>query len=516
MKLLLSLLLTLSLCTISLSSSKQQQHVSFVMGIMSVAKDRDRRDAMRETWIRNLRHKDDLVAKFVLGRLQPDHKEEIEMEMEEHGDIVVLECEENQHKGKTVLWFEYVNRNLDFDFVVKVDQDVYVWTDELSSHIKALPQKNFYGGHGPLYTSRRYWKRDRFAFFNGGFAILSRDLVGEVARVVSVAKEHQTKESKEKGFVIDTESLRDEHDIDLRGNEDVSLGRIFKARLLKGDLKLNGGKGLDAADFPWSLRNYGPIPNQPTPDEDVSLRTCPWRHSKDLKTAKGYRIYHEMYGGRTNSKKDCRCNCAPLDEILKVAPILKKKLPFHTVDMKDESKKKKKKRALKKKDLKLMNMEDIKSSGNILRVKYHHKTDGIGGHFRMNYPVFAAAELFGLPLQCDNAALFNGHMSKTNPNIGNKLLLGCDENDVSTWSGTVSKSRVEEISFKNWYDVFEDSGGSNSFAVYANRCGEIASKRQEIQRTMVRFLFLYLSPLTYPHTLSLSLSHTHTHIHTRV
>jgi hypothetical protein len=52
--------------------------------------------------------------------------------------------------------------------------------------------------------------------------------------VVSIAKEHQTEDSKKNGYVIDTESLRKEHDIDLRGNEDVSLGRIFKPRLLKG------------------------------------------------------------------------------------------------------------------------------------------------------------------------------------------------------------------------------------------------------------------------------------------
>ena len=52
--------------------------------------------------------------------------------------------------------------------------------------------------------------------------------------MVSIAKEHQTEDSKTNGYVIDTESLRKEHDIDLRGNEDVSLGRIFKPRLLKG------------------------------------------------------------------------------------------------------------------------------------------------------------------------------------------------------------------------------------------------------------------------------------------
>ena len=106
-----------------------------------------------------------------------------------------------------------------------------------------------------------------------------------------------------------------------------------------GTLKLNGGKGKDAAEFPWSLRNHGPIPNTPAPGEDVSLRTCPWRHSKDLKTAKGYRLYHEMYGGVSNSDKDCRCNCRPLDEILEVAPVPKRKLPPHLANQMPPQKK---------------------------------------------------------------------------------------------------------------------------------------------------------------------------------
>ena len=92
-----------------------------------------------------------------------------------------------------------------------------------------------------------------------------------------------------------------------------------------------------------------------------------------------------------------------------------------------------------------LNSNDIKSrNGARLNVKFHHKTDGIGGHVKMNFPVFAAAELFDLPIQCDNAALYNGHMSKTNPHIGNKLLLGCDENEISSWSRTVSKNKDKE------------------------------------------------------------------------
>ena len=127
---------------------------TFAMGIMSMAKDRDRRDAMRETWTKNLKDRDDLKAFFVLGRLEKDHKEKIEKEMEEFGDIVVLECVENQHKGKTILWFEHVYRNTEFDFAVKVDQDVYVWTDELSKHIKALRREFLWRSRTVVHESK--------------------------------------------------------------------------------------------------------------------------------------------------------------------------------------------------------------------------------------------------------------------------------------------------------------------------------------------------------------------------
>ena len=131
----------------------------------------------------------------------------------------------------------------------------------------------------------------------------------------------------------------------------------------------------------------------------------------------------------------------------------------------------------------LIKMKDIKSrQGAKLNVKFHHKTDGIGGHVKMNFPVFAAAELFDLPLQCDNAALFNGHMSKTNPHIGNKLLLGCDENEISSWSRTVSKNKdkeEDESKFKTWYDVFEVSDAVD-FNVYGNRCGKQAPTPDQI------------------------------------
>ena len=70
-------------------------------------------------------------------------------------------------------------------------------------------------------------------------------------------------------------------------------------------------------------------------------------------------------------------------------------------------------------------------------------------------------------------------MSKTNPHIGNKLLLGCDENEISSWSRTVSKNKDKEeyeSKFKTWYDVFEVSDAVD-FNVYGNRCGQITTMK---------------------------------------
>ena len=63
----------------------------------------------------------------------------------------------------------------------------------------------------------------------------------------------------------------------------------------------------------------------------------------------------------------------------------------------------------------------------MLRVAFPHKTDGVGGHVVTATSALGGAALLGLRLVCDPAMLYNGHMAQSDPQLGSRLLLGCDE-----------------------------------------------------------------------------------------
>ena len=116
-----------------------------LIGVMSMVKDVPRREAMRETWVKDAKTvAPTLRVRFVLGRPADAREAEVvKAENASHGDLVVLPCDENQHNGKTLHWFwhasDFLVRSDDdaplvpsaedaerFDFVVKMDQDAYV------------------------------------------------------------------------------------------------------------------------------------------------------------------------------------------------------------------------------------------------------------------------------------------------------------------------------------------------------------------------------------------------------
>eukprot|EP00927_Polykrikos_kofoidii_P061076 TRINITY_DN55972_c0_g1_i1.p1 TRINITY_DN55972_c0_g1~~TRINITY_DN55972_c0_g1_i1.p1 ORF type:complete len:407 (+),score=67.61 TRINITY_DN55972_c0_g1_i1:177-1397(+) len=265
---------------------------TLLIGIMSMAQDTDRRSVIRRTWMSEARRKARLLTvRFVLG--QPSSAAErsaVEGENHTHGDIVMMPCQENQHKGKTLHWFAHAHANAAglVDYVAKMDQDAYVWPVELQEHMQGFADSAFYGGvKVDVYFENG--ERNRFTFMNGGFAILSIDLVAEVARVVK-----RTKTTRE-GFL--------DRGRGLRGNEDVVLGRLMKERWRTGRLRLNDG------NFPWSSSSHhslGTSSEYAPGSPEFLLRTCPWRHSKDLKFVSAYERQWKH-----RDVKGCRCNCPP-------------------------------------------------------------------------------------------------------------------------------------------------------------------------------------------------------------
>ena len=167
-----------------------------LIGIMSMLRERDRRDAMRSTWLRPGLTEPDITSRFVLGRTNAS---DAEHEQQEHSDLVVLSCEENQHRGKTLLWFQHAlslhgahtEAALPFTHFAEMDLDVLLWPGELQAQMAEWATTGFYGGW-PVDVYRRYWTEDRFVFTNGGFAVLSRDLpvdpTGNYDSIVGIEK----------------------------------------------------------------------------------------------------------------------------------------------------------------------------------------------------------------------------------------------------------------------------------------------------------------------------------------
>ncbi|CAK0833171.1 unnamed protein product, partial [Prorocentrum cordatum] len=265
---------------------------SLLIGVMSTLPDRERRTAMRETWVGEARRlRPSLVAvRFVLGRPgSAAQRGEIEQENATHGDLVVLPCVENQHRGKTPLWIQHARDNFaqEFGYVAKMDQDAYVWPTELADHLMFFAETKFYAGVAvDIYLTQL--GSDRFAFVNGGFVVLSMDLAAEVADFVRGIQPTSD------GFL--------QHRL-LVGNEDVSLGRLFKRHWEEGTLNMNAGA------FNWSStspagQGTGASSEFAAGDPRFLLRACPWRHSKELKYPSGYLRQWE-----NRHVKGCRCNC---------------------------------------------------------------------------------------------------------------------------------------------------------------------------------------------------------------
>eukprot|EP00854_Cymbomonas_tetramitiformis_P018320 gene18320-21848_t len=145
-----------------------------LVGINTGFDSRPRRDLLRKTWMPHREHFDLLEQKlgiairFMIGHYRNanegfDEKDwEIEREIEEFGDIIRMDHQEdyNQLSTKTKLFFAQFSVQFDAEFYVKVDDDIYVNLDALAAQLETLRGKsNVYMGcmkSGQVINDRRY------------------------------------------------------------------------------------------------------------------------------------------------------------------------------------------------------------------------------------------------------------------------------------------------------------------------------------------------------------------------
>ena len=150
---------------------------------------------IRETWYRGFRDNDDVMLRFMMGMNSLDQSEirELREENSTHGDIVLLyDITEDVRAltNKTISLIKWATDNVEFTYMMKCDDDTYVYVDNVISELKKrLTSTRLYYGvmaidTKPILDPDNKWRDTTWnlsavylPYARGGGYILSADLV---------------------------------------------------------------------------------------------------------------------------------------------------------------------------------------------------------------------------------------------------------------------------------------------------------------------------------------------------
>ena len=179
-------------------------NIRLVILVMTGPDNKDRRDAMRETWLSSysdLIHSNDVKHYFVIGSMNilEETYNSLIQEQNEHHDILLLEDLEDGYKKlteKLAMMFEWVDANLKYEYVFKVDDDTFALLDAILHELSRMPEKRdshnlywgYFYGRGNIKTTGP-WKETEWKlcdyylpYARGGGYIVSNHLVKYVAQ----------------------------------------------------------------------------------------------------------------------------------------------------------------------------------------------------------------------------------------------------------------------------------------------------------------------------------------------
>ncbi len=170
-------------------------HILAVM-IVSAPANLDRRNAVRRTWL-NGYEKRKYHARFVIGtrNLTDYHIQDLVEENSIHHDIVLLDLDDHyeqlSHKVLAgLIWFD---RNIDFSYLLKCDDDSFALLDKMESDLHQRNHSNGLYYWGYFVSHARPFKEGKFAesrwkfcdlyfpYAYGGGYVLSADVVHRIA-----------------------------------------------------------------------------------------------------------------------------------------------------------------------------------------------------------------------------------------------------------------------------------------------------------------------------------------------
>lgn len=165
--------------------------------VLSSVEGRERRDAIRSTWMK-LNSNASVLVRFVIGTggLRGTQLEPLYAELEEgHDDLLLLPRLHDTYGNltrKVLYGFQWLDENVDFSYVLKVDDDSFVVLNALAGELstRKSPRSLYWGyfdGRATPKAKGKWTEGDWFLcdrylpYALGGGYVLSRDLVRAIS-----------------------------------------------------------------------------------------------------------------------------------------------------------------------------------------------------------------------------------------------------------------------------------------------------------------------------------------------
>ncbi|XP_071840499.1 beta-1,3-galactosyltransferase 6-like isoform X1 [Apostichopus japonicus] len=197
---------------------------SLVVFILSAPPLLTRREELRNNWLQ--KQNKDVMIRFVLGTAKVSEKEfaELKKENDKFKDLLYLTNVEDAFKSLTRKVLEmmvWADSNVEFDYMLKVDDDSFVRLDvlqrELESKSKVKLYWGFFDGRAHVHRNGKYGEADwvlcdrYIPYALGGGYVISSDLVHFVARNAPYLKLHHAEDVSLGSWLAPVDVTR-EHD----------------------------------------------------------------------------------------------------------------------------------------------------------------------------------------------------------------------------------------------------------------------------------------------------------------
>lgn len=178
--------------------NKEKLKAYLLIVILTSPKGKERRDAIRRTWISDIDKLDaKVIHKFVVGSasLPVEMTESLKEEATTYGDLLIFENFKDSYfhlTSKMLRTFKWIDQNAETSFVLKVDDDTFARLDVIIPELKSASSVDrlywgFFRGdanvkHGGQWAEKKWILCDHYLpFAQGGGYLLSSDLVHYIA-----------------------------------------------------------------------------------------------------------------------------------------------------------------------------------------------------------------------------------------------------------------------------------------------------------------------------------------------